>query len=277
MASEKQCSPSYLGLWRLGLLLLAAPVVFAQQIATPAAPAQQAAAPAAFGQQEYVGRFDVYAGYADLESPAIGLNQTGYHIQVGINPRPWYSMGFDYTNANGSMVITPSELPAAEGTALLAEILACEPSGTGISGVCSPGALPTGYQLRVNTGAFLQSFAMGPQFNYRHFKRVTIFAHPSLGAFREHVWVHPTDPFALAVASTLTNGTGAMIDWTGFYGGAGGADIAITRHIGLRAQMDVIWQHPFNDVLANGFWTERYSFGPSYHFGRNVVNAHKSK
>jgi hypothetical protein len=267
MASKEQCSSANLSLWGLGLLLLAAPVAFAQQSAEPAPQAQQNAAPTVFAQQEYVSRYDVYAGFADVESPAIGLNQTGYHIQVGLNPRPWYSMGFDYTNASGSMIITPNELPTAQQQVIDGEISALE----------AEGALPANYALRVNTDASLQSYAMGPQFNFRHFRRVTIFTHPSFGAFREQAWPHGTDPFALAVVSEMTHGTGTKIDWTGFYGFAGGMDITITRHFGLRAQADFVWQHPFNDVMANGFWTERYSFGPSYHFGRNILNARKSK
>jgi hypothetical protein len=256
-----------LGLRVLGLSLLAAPLALAQQGATPVASAHQNTAPAVLAQQDYIGRFDVYAGFADLESSALGLNQSGYHIQVGMNPRPWYSVGFDYTNANGSMVLTPNELPTALQQLVAGEIGALE----------AEGALPANYALRVNTDASLQSYAMGPQFNYRHFRRVTPFTHPSLGAFREQAWPHGTDPFAVAVVSNLTGGSFTKTDWTGFYGFAGGADIAITRHFGLRAQADFVWQHPFNDIMANGFWTERYSFGPSYHFGRNILNPRKPK
>jgi hypothetical protein len=51
----------------------------------------------------------------------------------------------------------------------------------------------------------------------------------------------------------------------------GGAEFAVTKHIGIRGQMDVVYNHPFNDILADGRWTYRFSVGPSFHFGRNVA------
>jgi len=29
--------------------------------------------------------------------------------------------------------------------------------------------------------------------------------------------------------------------------------------------------HPFDDILANGFWIIRYSVGLNLHFGRNIL------
>jgi hypothetical protein len=60
------------------------------------------AAAFAQAQQSYVGRYDAYVGFADLYTPELGLNQTGFHTQVGINPRTWYSVGFDYSVSTGS-------------------------------------------------------------------------------------------------------------------------------------------------------------------------------
>ncbi|MGC9291667.1 MAG: hypothetical protein ACP5EP_02955 [Acidobacteriaceae bacterium] len=263
MVNSKQRRETYRGLWVLMLVFLAGA--------------------AAQAQQSYVGRYDAYAGFADLESPALGLNQTGYHFQVGMNMRSWMAMGFDYTNADGTMILTPSELPAGpQQQEIYGYINACVPGGTGIppspgNPGCLPGSLPAGYQLRVSTDSFLQEFAMGPVFNYRHFSRVTLFTHPSLGAFRIRATPHGTDPFALGVVYALTSGTGTKLDWTGFYGGALGMDYNVTKHLALRAQWDMVYQHPFNDILANGFWTERYSFGPNFQFGRNILSPHAKK
>jgi hypothetical protein len=247
MKVNRQHTPFCWGLWGLALAIVAGT--------------------SAYAQQSYVSRYDFYAGFADVESPALGLNQTGFHLQAGINPRPWYSLGADYTNARGSMVLTPNELPSAAQTQLLNEIAELE----------ALHILPPNYALRVPTDAYLQSFAMGPQFNYRHFSRVTLFTHPSLGAFRESAYPHGQDDFALGVVSALTHNTGIKIDWTGFYGGAAGAEFNLTKHIGARAMVDMIYQHPFNDILANGFWTERYSVGLAYHFGPNILGAKKHK
>ena len=38
-------------------------------------------------QQNYIGRYDAYAGFAVIDSPMLGLNEhDGFHVQAGINP-----------------------------------------------------------------------------------------------------------------------------------------------------------------------------------------------
>jgi hypothetical protein len=48
-------------------------------------------------QQTYVSRYDVYAGFADIDSPMLGLNEHGFHLQAGMNMRTWLSVGADYS------------------------------------------------------------------------------------------------------------------------------------------------------------------------------------
>ncbi|MHB1935782.1 MAG: hypothetical protein ACYCOR_04280 [Acidobacteriaceae bacterium] len=64
--------------------------------------------PSASGQQTQLKRYDVYVGFADLNSPALGLNQTGLHTQFGVNERRWYALGFDYSVGSGSTVLKPT-------------------------------------------------------------------------------------------------------------------------------------------------------------------------
>ena len=80
---------------------------------------------------------------------------------------------------------------------------------------------------------------------------------------------YPADGFQKVIIAQLAP-AGYKRDWTGFYGIGGGGDLTLTRHLGLRAQIDFVYNHPFNDILANGRWTFRYSVGPSFRFGRNV-------
>src|SRR5438270_11182561 len=51
----------------------------------------------ASGQQSYVPRYDVYGGYAFLNSPHVSLFENGFATQIGFRPRRWVSIGFDYT------------------------------------------------------------------------------------------------------------------------------------------------------------------------------------
>ncbi len=231
-------------------LRLLAATIFAAALASTGIPAH--------AQKSYVSRYDVYAGFADIDSPDLGLNEQGFHLQAGINPRRWLSVGGDYSNGNGSQLLTTNLLP----TALQAQINAAQ------AGYIAFGLLPANYHLAVPTDAATQTFAFGPQLAYRHFSKLTLFLRPSLGALRERAVPHPADPFQKVIVAQLAP-SGFKLDWTGFYGVGGGGDLALTKHFGLRAQIDVVYNHPFNDILANGRWTYRYSVGPSFHFGRD--------
>ena len=178
-----------------------------------------------------------------------------------MNPRRWYSIGGDYSVGWGSQILTTDLLPAA----LQAEV-------NGAAGdIIEQGFLPANYHLAVPTDAFTQTFAFGPQLAFRHYSRLTLFVRPSLGALRERAVPHPADLFQTGIVAQLAP-AGYKLDWTGFYGVGGGGGLSISRHFGIRAQMDAVYNHPFNDILANGRWTFRYSVGPSFHFGRNMAS-----
>jgi hypothetical protein len=211
-------------------------------------------------QQAYIGRYDVYAGFADIDSPMLGLNEHGFHLQAGMNPRRWLSFGGDYSVGWGSQLLTTNLLP----TALQTQI------NTAQAGYIALGLLPANYHLAVPTDAFTETFAFGPQLADRHYSRLTLFVRPSLGALRERAIPHPADPFQTVIVKQLAP-AGFKLDWTGFYGVGGGGDFALTKHVGIRAQMDFVYNHPFNDILADGRWTFRYSVGPSFHFGSNTA------
>jgi len=216
----------------------------------------------AHAQQAYVGHYDAYAGFADIDSPMLGLNEQGFHAQAGINPRRWLSFGGDYSEGTGSQILTPDLLPTALQTTINNEI----------AGLEAAKQLPANYQLFVPATAATQTFAFGPQFSDRHYAKLTLFIRPSLGALRERAvpYKNPADPFEEGVVATLAP-AGFKLDWTGFYGVGGGGEVAVSRHFSIRGQMDVVYNHPFNDILADGRWTYRYSVGPSFHFGRNMA------
>lgn len=93
---------------------------------------------------------------------------------------------------------------------------------------------------------------------------------PFCGAFRLAATIHPADPVATEIPQLLAP-SGQTVDWTGFYGFGGGGEILLTPHFGVRSQMDVVYNHPFNNILANGFWTMRYSVGLNLHAGKNIL------
>ncbi len=210
----------------------------------------------AAAQQDYVGRYDAYAGFTYFSSGNINLAERGFHLQVGINPTRWYALGFDYSVSSGHTSLIPKML-----TDDLQELLQMQRERLA-------GRLPPGYSLTVPVDSETQTFAAGPQFVYRRFRQVTFFIRPSVGAIREIATPKPQDPIAAAVVAQLAP-SGEKQDWTAFYGVGGGVDLNFTRHVSLRLQGDFVHDHLFNDVLK-GRNTFRFAAGPAFHFGRNV-------
>ena len=229
--------------------------------------------PSAFAQQDYIGRYDLYTGFSDLYTPNLNsINQKGFHLQAGINNNKWLSTGFDYSIQTGNTSLVPGFASPAivAGITQLYELYGLSEGTEG---------LPPTYAVNVPLSATTQTFTAGSQLNYRHFSKVTLFIRPSLAAFRLEATAHPraNTPDLVVVGAlesiNVLTPQGTITDWTGAYGVGGGAEFALARHFGVRAQLDAVWNHPFNYVVADGGWSYRYSIGPSFHFGRNIVTS----
>ena len=214
----------------------------------------------ASGEQSYVTRYDVYTGFTYFNSPKVGLTEHGFHLQAGFRPKLWYSVGFDYSVANGSLTLTPDVLP----TALQQQL------GAQLAQLAALGRLPAGYKLAVTSDSNTQTFEMGPQLAWRHFEHITLFLRPALGAMREVATPTPADPIAKAIVAGLAP-HGKKTDWTYFYGFGGGVDFLFSNHFGLRVQADLVRDHLFNDIIRESRGTVRFSVGPCFNFGRNIV------
>lgn len=202
-------------------------------------------------QREYMGRYDLFVGFSDINAPFVNnLNQVGVGTQVGMVHNRWLASGVDYSIQSGTTPLTANLLPAN----LQAELSAF---------------LPSGYSLRVPTDITIQTFSVGTQLTYRHFAAATFFVHPVLSAFHITATPKPGDAIATAVIALLVP-SGKKTDTAGGYGIGGGTDLHLTKHLSARMQMDAAWCHPVNDILANGGWIYRFSIGPSFHFGHDV-------
>lgn len=210
-------------------------------------------------EQPYVSRYDFYAGYSYFNSPKVALIEHGFQFQAAIRPKRWYSLGFDYSRVSGDLKLTPDLLP----TALQQQL------GAQLGAIAAAGHLPAGYTLAVTTASETQTFAAGPQLSYRHFRAVTLFVRPSLGAIREVATPKPEDAIAKAIVASLAP-EGVKHDWQGFYGVGGGFDLNASKHVSLRVQADFVYDHLFNDILRDGRRTVRFSIGPAFNIGRNV-------
>ena len=209
--------------------------------------------PAAAAEPSYVARYDFYAGFAYLHTPILNLSTRGYHLQAAINTKSWLALGFDYSHSNGSLTLYPKYLP----TDLRNQV-------DGILQFAPPGYDP-GLTTDVNT----QTFAMGPALVFRKIKGMAFILHPSIGAVREYAVPYPTDTLKNIIVSNVVPAR-KKLDWQGFYGIGGGIDFRVAKHMSIRLHTDFVWDHLFDDIIRDGRWTVRTSFGPAFHFGRDI-------
>jgi hypothetical protein len=214
----------------------------------------------AFSQQEYVGRFDLFNGFTWFDSPSAKLQERGYHLQAGVNVKRWLALGFDYSIVQGDLTLSPNLLKTPLQNQIAAQI----------AGLEAAGLLPAGYQVAVSTASTTDTFAAGPQWEYRHFRPVTFFLRPSIGAIYESATPHPTDAFTTALIAQLAP-SGKKTDWQAFYGFGGGVDLNFLRFASIRLQADYVHNNLFSDILKDSRNTVRLSVGPAFHFGRNIV------
>jgi len=213
----------------------------------------------ALAQQDYVGRWDVYGGFTSIMRPSLSLTEAGFNLQAGYRPSGWLTMGFDYSIGTGSNTLEPGMLiPSLAGQL-----------GAQLGQLVQAGVIPASYKLAVPTDARTQTFQAGPDFPIRHFKAVTFFVRPNLGAMQLIATPRPSDAISKGIVSLLAP-SGKKTDWTYFYGFGGGFEINASRHFALRFQADFAHDHVFNDLLKSGN-TVRFSVGPAFQFGKNVV------
>jgi len=210
------------------------------------------------GQQAYVSRFNTYIGYSFLDSPHVSLFENGLHYQAGVNATTWLALGFDYSFSEGNLTLTPNQLTPALQQELGEELAVL---GYPVS------------SLAISTHSSTQTFAGGPQLEFRHYSAVTLFLRPSIGVIYERATPHPVGEVPSLVVAALLNGKFSTTDSTPFFGFGGGADWNFSKHVSLRVQADLVHDHLFSNLLKDGRLTTRFSIGPCFNFGSNIRKA----
>lgn len=205
-------------------------------------------------QQEYVGTYDAYVGYAYLTTPNMNLAQRGFQAQFGYNWKRWAALGIDTSYFGGGSSLTVPQLNNAT-IAKLAPILP---------------HLPPGFQVWTPYHANTLTITGGPQLNYRHFKYVTLFIHPDIGAMYQSVQAQPPNPIMGSIVKSLLGPSMSTSQWTAFYGVGGGLDLNVSKHVGIRMQSDWVYTQLFDNLLRNPQYTWRMSASPTFRFGKNV-------
>ncbi len=210
----------------------------------------------ALAQQTDVNRYTVFTGFDYLVSPARNLTERGFDGDFGVTVKRWLALGGDFS-AVGSDILSGAGTLNGSDTVFAPLLSAAAPFGA-----------PPPSAVQVPFKSTTYTFAAGPQFYLRKWKKVTFFARPGLGG------VHETASLALSpqLAGLFTLlGTSApsaqQSDTTVFFGLGGGFDLNVSRPVGLRFAVDWVNTHLFSDLLPDRQNYIRLSVGPTFRWG----------
>lgn len=212
----------------------------------------------AMAQQTDINRYTVYTGFDYLISPARNLTQRGMDVDFGVTAKPWLGLGADFSISGDSIISGAGTINGSE--TIYAPILIA--AGQGNPLIPPPSAINVPFRSTTYT------FAMGPQFYIRHWKRVTFLARPGLGAIHETADL--TFPVGLAQlfgALSIPPPSAHQKDLTWFIGMGGGFDLNVSRRVGIRFTADWINTHLFSDLLTNRQNYARFTVGPTFRWG----------
>ena len=192
------------------------------------------------------------------------MQQRGFNTQIGFNVRRWLALGFDYSIQEGHASLVTADLKP-QYQADLNNLVATYGPAFG---------LPSTTSSRRHSAQPPRRLPPGPS-SYRHFKKFTLFVHPSIGAMHEDIDLHSHDLFTKmvvipALVPTLVS-TLTPDDTTYFYGFGGGADFNATKHVHLRADVEFVHVYLFSGILKDSRNSVRLSVGPTFNFGKNVT------
>src|SRR5271165_3188629 len=187
-----------------------------------------------FSQQTNIPQFSTFEAFSYLSTPSLNLVQRGFDGDLGYNWKSWLTLGFDFSYNNGHSTVLPNYLNLAT-QAKLAPFL--------------PVFQELGIPLAIPYNSSTYTYEGGPQFNYRHLKKVTLFARPALGVLHADFTAKPNNQYIAELVSGLLNGKTSASDNVVFYGFGGGVTWEITPNFGLRVATDFVHYNYFSNLL----------------------------
>ena len=209
-----------------------------------------------FSQQTDIRQFSTFEAFSYLSTPSLNLVQRGFDADFGYNWKSWITFGFDFSAQNGHSTLLPSKLNAATQAKLAPYI---------------PVFQELGIPLAIPYNSTTYTYEAGPQFNYRHLKKVTLFVRPALGAFHSTFNAKPNNPYIQQIVNGLLNGKTSTSDTVVFYGFGGGITWEITPNFGLRVATDLVRYNFFTNILNGPRNSVRVVVGTKFSFGKNIV------
>ncbi len=201
-------------------------------------------------QQTDINRYTLFTGFDYLISRARNLTERGVEADFGVTVKPWLGLGGDF-GAMGSDVFSGA------GTINGAE--------TVYANLLPPGVAST---IHVPFQSTTYTFAAGPQFYLRKWKRVTFLGRPGFGGIHEKADISfPPDLGIIFQELGIPVPSAHQSDTQLFFGLGGGFDVNVSRKIGIRFATDWVNTHLFSNLLTPRQNYVRFSFGPTFRFG----------
>ena len=213
----------------------------------------------AMAQQTDINRYTLYTGFDYLISPARNLTQRGFDVDFGVTAKPWLGLGGDFSISGNNIISGAGTINGSE--TIYAPILAA-------AAAQNPLVFPPPSAVNVPFKSTTFTFAVGPQFYIRKFRRITFLARPGLGAIHESAdLTFPAGLPQLFGALAIVPPSAHQKDLTWFIGLGGGFDVNLSRRIGIRFTADWINTHLFSDLLTDRQNYGRFTVGPTFRFG----------
>ncbi len=207
----------------------------------------------AMAQDVEVNRYTIYTGFDYMLSPARNLTERGFDVDFGVTVKPWMALGGDVSAIGDNIISGAGTINGSE------TVYASAVSAVGIP----PSSIHVPFRSTTYT------FAVGPQFYWRKWRRITLLGRPGFGGIHESAnlsFPPGLGPLFTQLGIAIPNSH--QTDTTWFIGLGGGVDVNITRKVGLRFTADWVNTHLFSDLLTNRQNYVRFTVGPTFKWGR---------
>jgi hypothetical protein len=210
----------------------------------------------ALAQQTDINRYGLFTGFDYMISPARNLTERGFEGDFGIIVKPWMGLGADFS-ALGSDILSGAGTITGTETIFAPLLVSAAPLGAP-----PPSAVFVPFQSTTYT------FAAGPQFYLRKWKKITLFARPGLGGIHEIANLNlPPQLIPLLTLLHAPIPASHQTDTKIFFGAGGGFDLNLSRPVGIRFAADWVNTHLFSDLLTSRQNYVRFSIGPTFRWG----------
>ena len=159
-------------------------------------------------QRPDINRYTLFTGFDYMISPARNLTERGFESDFGVTVRPWLGLGGDFGILGNGIISGAGTISGGE--TIYAPLLQQLPPPYG---PIDPNSIHVPIKSQTYT------FAVGPQFYLRKWKRVTFLARPGFGGIHEKADItFPADLAQLFQILNLTVPAAHQTDTQLFFG-----------------------------------------------------------